>query len=74
MSDIRTVHHSESAYILGQALQASGYSCLIANCSFFAMGDIARCLIIREVIVMALTAFGAAFALLIKKMVVAAGN
>lgn len=34
MSDIRTVHHSESAYYVEQALQQAGYSCLIVNCGF----------------------------------------
>lgn len=34
MSDIRTVHHAESAYYVEQALQKAGYSCLIVNCGF----------------------------------------
>lgn len=34
MSDIRTIHHSESAYYVEQALQKAGYSCLIVNCGF----------------------------------------
>ena len=34
MSDIRTVHHAESAYHVEQALQKAGYSCLIVNCGF----------------------------------------
>ena len=34
MSDIRTVHHAESAYYVEQALQQAGYSCLIVNCGF----------------------------------------
>ena len=34
MSDIRTVHHSESAYYVEQALQKEGYACLIVNCGF----------------------------------------
>lgn len=34
MSDIRTIHHAESAYYVEQALQKAGYSCLIVNCGF----------------------------------------
>lgn len=34
MSDIRTLHHAESAYYVEQALQKAGYSCLIVNCGF----------------------------------------
>ncbi len=34
MSDIRTLHHAESAYHVEQALQKAGYSCLIVNCGF----------------------------------------
>ena len=34
MSDIRTIHHAESAYYVEQALQKAGYSCLIVSCGF----------------------------------------
>ena len=34
MSDIRTIHHAESAYYVEQALRKAGYSCLIVNCGF----------------------------------------
>ena len=34
VSDIRTQHHSESAYFIERQLQKSGYSCMIVNAGF----------------------------------------